>query len=48
MCVAGRIGSPNKEVEAAASPATPVDEGVSADISTPSLLSSIHSASSFE
>ncbi|XP_026747743.1 kinesin-like protein unc-104 isoform X2 [Trichoplusia ni] len=46
--IQGRIGSPNKEVEAAASPATPVDEGVSADISTPSLLSSIHSASSFE
>ncbi|CAH1639058.1 unnamed protein product [Spodoptera littoralis] len=46
--IQGRIGSPAKEVEAAASPATPVDEGVSADISTPSLLSSIHSASSFE
>ncbi|KOB76657.1 Uncharacterized protein OBRU01_04754 [Operophtera brumata] len=39
-----RIGSAsnNKEVETAVSPATPVDEGVSADISTPSLLSSIH------
>ncbi|XP_075980835.1 kinesin family member unc-104 isoform X3 [Anticarsia gemmatalis] len=46
--IQGRIGSSGKEVEAAASPATPVDEGVSADISTPSLLSSIHSASSFE
>ncbi|XP_022823285.1 kinesin-like protein unc-104 isoform X3 [Spodoptera litura] len=46
--IQGRIGSPAKEVETAASPATPVDEGVSADISTPSLLSSIHSASSFE
>ncbi|XP_038222793.1 kinesin-like protein unc-104 isoform X5 [Zerene cesonia] len=45
--IQGRIGS-NKEVETAVSPATPVDEGVSADISTPSLLSSIHSASSFE
>ncbi|XP_021203751.2 kinesin-like protein unc-104 isoform X1 [Bombyx mori] len=44
----GRIGSTGKEVETAVSPATPVDEGVSADISTPSLLSSIHSASSFE
>ncbi|XP_052751112.1 kinesin-like protein unc-104 isoform X11 [Galleria mellonella] len=44
----GRIGSSGKEVETAVSPATPVDEGVSADISTPSLLSSIHSASSFE
>ncbi|CAB3253143.1 unnamed protein product [Arctia plantaginis] len=44
----GRIGSSGKEVETAASPSTPVDEGVSADISTPSLLSSIHSASSFE
>ncbi|KAJ8714932.1 hypothetical protein PYW08_004913 [Mythimna loreyi] len=46
--IQGRIGASGKEVEAAASPATPVDEGVSADISTPSLLSSIHSASSFE
>uniref|UniRef100_A0A2H1WUC8 Kinesin-like protein unc-104 n=1 Tax=Spodoptera frugiperda TaxID=7108 RepID=A0A2H1WUC8_SPOFR len=46
--IQGRIGSPAKEVETAASPATPVDEGVSADISTPSLLSSIHSASSFD
>ncbi|KAF9424591.1 hypothetical protein HW555_000402 [Spodoptera exigua] len=46
--IQGRIGSSGKEVEAAASPATPVDEGVSADISTPSLLSSIHSASSFD
>nr|XP_049706336.1 kinesin-like protein unc-104 isoform X3 [Helicoverpa armigera] len=45
--IQGRIGS-GKEVETAASPATPVDEGVSADISTPSLLSSIHSASSIE
>ncbi|CAG4951592.1 unnamed protein product [Colias eurytheme] len=45
--IQGRIGT-NKEVETAVSPATPVDEGVSADISTPSLLSSIHSASSFE
>ncbi|XP_052743331.1 kinesin-like protein unc-104 isoform X6 [Bicyclus anynana] len=45
--IQGRIGG-NKEVETAVSPATPVDEGVSADISTPSLLSSIHSASSFE
>ncbi|KAG6447655.1 hypothetical protein O3G_MSEX005120 [Manduca sexta] len=44
----GRISTTGKEVEAAASPATPVDEGVSADISTPSLLSSIHSASSFD
>ncbi|CAB3253141.1 unnamed protein product [Arctia plantaginis] len=44
----GRIGSSGKEVETAASPSTPVDEGVSADISTPSLLSSIHSASSFD
>ncbi|XP_053610320.1 kinesin-like protein unc-104 isoform X3 [Plodia interpunctella] len=46
----GRIGSgaTGKEVETAVSPATPVDEGVSADMSTPSLLSSIHSASSFE
>lgn len=44
----GRIGLTGKEVETAVSPATPVDEGVSADISTPSLLSSIHSASSFE
>ncbi|XP_060804747.1 kinesin-like protein unc-104 isoform X2 [Amyelois transitella] len=44
----GRISSPGKEVEPAASPASPVDEGVSADMSTPSLLSSIHSASSFE
>ncbi|XP_041982439.1 kinesin-like protein unc-104 isoform X5 [Aricia agestis] len=44
--IQGRIG--HKEVETAVSPATPVDEGVSADISTPSLLSSIHSASSFE
>ncbi|XP_047521672.1 kinesin-like protein unc-104 isoform X4 [Pieris napi] len=47
--IQGRIGTnTNKEVETAVSPATPVDEGVSADISTPSLLSSIHSASSFE
>ncbi|CAH2043360.1 unnamed protein product, partial [Iphiclides podalirius] len=46
--IQGRIGSSGKEVEAAVSPSTPVDEGVSADISTPSLLSSIHSASSFE
>ncbi|KAJ0174763.1 hypothetical protein K1T71_009871 [Dendrolimus kikuchii] len=46
--IQGRIGSTTKEVETAVSPATPVDEGVSADISTPSLLSSIHSASSFE
>ncbi|XP_045522109.1 kinesin-like protein unc-104 isoform X13 [Pieris brassicae] len=47
--IQGRIGTnANKEVETAVSPATPVDEGVSADISTPSLLSSIHSASSFE
>nr|XP_032519152.1 kinesin-like protein unc-104 [Danaus plexippus plexippus] len=45
--IQARIGH-NKEVETAVSPATPVDEGVSADISTPSLLSSIHSASSFE
>ncbi|CAH0720429.1 unnamed protein product, partial [Brenthis ino] len=45
--IQGRIGA-NKEVETTASPTTPVDEGVSADISTPSLLSSIHSASSFE
>ncbi|RVE45455.1 hypothetical protein evm_009890 [Chilo suppressalis] len=46
--IQGRIGSQGKDVETAVSPATPVDEGVSADISTPSLLSSIHSASSFE
>ncbi|KAL0821598.1 hypothetical protein ABMA28_005050 [Loxostege sticticalis] len=46
--IQGRIGQSGKEVETAVSPATPVDEGVSADISTPSLLSSIHSASSFE
>ncbi|XP_026495906.2 kinesin-like protein unc-104 isoform X16 [Vanessa tameamea] len=46
--IQGRIGNNNKDVDAAVSPATPVDEGVSADISTPSLLSSIHSASSFE
>ncbi|XP_068617995.1 kinesin-like protein unc-104 [Battus philenor] len=46
--IQGRIGSSGKEVETAVSPSTPVDEGVSADISTPSLLSSIHSASSFE
>ncbi|XP_028158332.1 kinesin-like protein unc-104 isoform X2 [Ostrinia furnacalis] len=46
--IQGRIGSGGKELEAAGSPATPVDEGVSADLSTPSLLSSIHSASSFE
>ncbi|XP_050665675.1 kinesin-like protein unc-104 isoform X2 [Leptidea sinapis] len=47
----GRIasGSDNQTAAGVAvSPATPVDEGVSADISTPSLLSSIHSASSFE
>ncbi|GBP28430.1 Kinesin-like protein KIF1B [Eumeta japonica] len=44
--IQGRIGS--KEPQTAASPATPVDEGVSADISTASLLSSIHSASSYE
>ncbi|XP_026321724.1 kinesin-like protein unc-104 isoform X4 [Hyposmocoma kahamanoa] len=46
--IQGRIGTTGKEVETAVSPATPVDEGVSADISTPSLLSSIHSASSIE
>ncbi|CAG5033343.1 unnamed protein product [Parnassius apollo] len=46
--IQGRIGSSGKEVETAVSPSSPVDEGVSADISTPSLLSSIHSASSFE
>lgn len=45
--IQGRI-SATKEVEAAVSPVTPVDEGVSTDLSTPSLLSSIHSASSFE
>ncbi|XP_073962164.1 kinesin family member unc-104 isoform X3 [Choristoneura fumiferana] len=45
--IQGRIGV-GKEVETAVSPATPVDEGVSADASTPSLLSSVHSASSFE
>ncbi|VVC97408.1 unnamed protein product [Leptidea sinapis] len=47
----GRIasGSDNQTAAGVAvSPATPVDEGVSADISTPSLLSSIHSASSFD
>ncbi|XP_013140751.1 PREDICTED: kinesin-like protein unc-104 [Papilio polytes] len=54
--IQGRIGSASGGAEGgagagaggAASPASPVDEGVSADISTPSLLSSIHSASSFE
>ncbi|XP_045537254.1 kinesin-like protein unc-104 [Papilio machaon] len=55
--IQGRIGSGSGGAEGgagaagaggAASPASPVDEGVSADISTPSLLSSIHSASSFE
>ncbi|KAG7312380.1 hypothetical protein JYU34_001868 [Plutella xylostella] len=45
--IQGRIGSSTKDTEAV-SPTSPVDEGVAADISTPSLLSSIHSASSFD
>ncbi|XP_049875980.1 kinesin-like protein unc-104 isoform X10 [Pectinophora gossypiella] len=46
--IQGRVGNAGKEAEGAVSPASPVDEGVAADLSTPSLLSSIHSASSIE
>ncbi|XP_061718950.1 kinesin-like protein unc-104 isoform X4 [Cydia pomonella] len=45
--IQGRIGM-NNNPEGAQSPATPVDEGLAPDVSTPSLLSSVHSASSFE
>ncbi|XP_063387013.1 kinesin-like protein unc-104 [Cydia fagiglandana] len=45
--IQGRIGM-NNNTEGAQSPATPVDEGLAPDVSTPSLLSSVHSASSFE
>ncbi|XP_063365767.1 kinesin-like protein unc-104 [Cydia amplana] len=45
--IQGRIGM-NTNTEGAQSPASPVDEGLAPDVSTPSLLSSVHSASSFE
>ncbi|XP_063625923.1 kinesin-like protein unc-104 [Cydia splendana] len=45
--IQGRIGM-NNNTEGAQSPASPVDEGLAPDVSTPSLLSSVHSASSFE
>ncbi|XP_047992660.1 kinesin-like protein unc-104 isoform X3 [Leguminivora glycinivorella] len=45
--IQGRIGM-NNNTEGAQSPASPVDEGLAPDMSTPSLLSSVHSASSFD